>query len=32
MKRPSRYWLDYLDDHQARFVNELPDFVRIPSV
>jgi acetylornithine deacetylase/succinyl-diaminopimelate desuccinylase-like protein len=25
-------WSDYLDAHQARFVDELVDFVRIPSV
>ncbi len=25
-------WLDYLDAHQPRFVDELLDFVRIPSV
>ena len=25
-------WSDYLDAHQARFVDELLDFVRIPSV
>lgn len=25
-------WSDYLDAHQARFVEELVDFVRIPSV
>jgi acetylornithine deacetylase/succinyl-diaminopimelate desuccinylase-like protein len=25
-------WQDYLDAHQARFVDELLDFVRIPSV
>ncbi|MDO9641071.1 MAG: dipeptidase [Pseudotabrizicola sp.] len=25
-------WTDYLDTHQSRFVDELVDFVRIPSV
>ena len=25
-------WSDYLDANQSRFVNELLDFVRIPSV
>ena len=25
-------WSDYLDANQARFVDELLDFVRIPSV
>tara|TARA_B100000787_G_scaffold121657_1_gene91486 strand:- start:378 stop:578 length:201 start_codon:yes stop_codon:yes gene_type:complete len=32
MKEPMMNWSDYLDANQSRFVDELLDFVRIPSV
>lgn len=32
MKEPMMNWSDYLDANQSRFVDELLNFVRIPSI